>query len=81
MFLNHTGGIEVWRDFISIDSQEHLEKESRGQILVSLSRDPDKKSLSLNLVKGKDIEIQHGTVGCVWNFQIGRGCKLAIFLI
>lgn len=53
------GGIEVWRDFKCFDDRDDSERESRGQILVSLSRDPDKKSLSISIVKGKDIDIQH----------------------
>lgn len=57
--LFQPGGIEVWRDFKSGDCLNDLGKESRGQILVSLSRDPDNKSLSISIVKGKDIDIQH----------------------
>ena len=50
----------MWRDFKCFDDRDDSERESRGQILVSLSRDPDKKSLSISIVKGKDIDIQHG---------------------
>jgi len=53
------GGIEVWRDFKCNDDKEESEKESCGQILVSLSRDPDKKTLSISIIKGKEIDTLH----------------------
>jgi len=51
-----TGGIEVWRDFKNDD--EIMQRESRGQVLISLCRDPDKQTLSIGILKGKDINTQ-----------------------
>jgi len=53
-----TGGIEVWRDFKNDDEIREMQRESRGQVLISLCRDPDKQTLSIGILKGKDINTQ-----------------------
>ena len=52
--------MEIWRDFKCHDDPQESENPSRGQILLSLSRDPEKKTVSVSVEKGKDIDTQLG---------------------
>lgn len=68
-----SGGIEVWRDFKNVDEKEgETERESKGQILIALCRDPDKKTLSVGILKGKDISFHHGGTGSESSFIFAK---------
>jgi len=59
-----TGGMEVWRDFKNADEIREMQRESCGQVLISLCRDPDKKTLSVGILKAKDVNIQQASSEC-----------------
>jgi len=56
-----TGGMEVWRDFKNADEMRQMQRDSSGQVLISLCRDPDKKTLSVGILKAKDVNIQQAS--------------------
>lgn len=53
------GGLEVWRDLKPMEDADGSQ-ENKGQILFSLCRDPAKKTLTIGILKGKDIHYRGG---------------------